>query len=212
VFDNEELKQITNSLILISYLGRTTADGAPAGASLIDTHLVSHPELDGNTVIITSGLYAGQSATINGTTLAGTVVPNPAFGGQIAAGTDFVIVGIRPGAGGGGLALTPFNGTYSLPDGVAEQTALTIALVAAAKINTILLDFSNLTQNCTIRCKTLVDGINSRTFETMNWTTGMDPVVYLTEVTTSANVEVTIQSRVAEGAARDIYYGYVLEA
>lgn len=85
---------------LVSYSGVTTADGAPAGASLIDANLAAEPDFDGNLVVITSGAYAGQSSEINGTTLAGTVIPVDNFGGQILTGTTFTIFAIKGSAAG----------------------------------------------------------------------------------------------------------------
>ncbi|MBA7615790.1 hypothetical protein ES703_23076 [subsurface metagenome] len=80
---------------LISYEGVTTADGAGAGTTLIDSVLTSKPDFNGNLVIITSGAYAGQARDINGVTTGGTVSPHLAFGGQILRGTNFVIAAIR---------------------------------------------------------------------------------------------------------------------
>ncbi|GAI93604.1 unnamed protein product, partial [marine sediment metagenome] len=80
---------------LISYEGTTTTNGAGDGSTLIDSVLATKPDYNGNLVIITSGAYAGQARAINDTTLAGTVTPASAFGGQIVSGVTFVIVGIR---------------------------------------------------------------------------------------------------------------------
>jgi len=98
---------------LISYEGTTTANGAPAGASLIDAGLIAEADFDGNEVIITSGAYSGQARDIDGTTLAGTVTPSLNFGGVIVAGTTFVIAAIR-----------------TVPAEVAALTALVNALLA----------------------------------------------------------------------------------
>jgi len=103
------------------------------------------------------------------------------------------------------------DGTFSHPSGVAEQTAFTITSVRPTKVNSIYLDMVNLTQNATIRIKYQIDGTNYRTIETFNWTVGMDDGVYFREITVNDNVQVTVQSAVAEGVARDIPYQYFQE-
>jgi hypothetical protein len=80
---------------LVSYTGTTTADGAPGGGTLICTGLTAKPDYNGNTVVITSSTYQGQTRGINGTTLAGTVTADSNFGGQILTGTEFAILSIR---------------------------------------------------------------------------------------------------------------------
>jgi hypothetical protein len=110
-----------------------------------------------------------------------------------------------------GVTLTPTSGTYSLPDGVAENTALTITPTVVAKVNTIFLDMSNLTQNCTIRIKVRIDGANYQTIETFAWTTAMDDGAFFREISTAEPVQVSLQSVIAEGANRDVPWHYVVE-
>ena len=95
--DAEGVVQVCDPKVgsLISYDGTTTADGNPAGTTLVCAGLTTKPDYNGNLVIITSGAYAGQARNINGVTTGGTVTPASAFGGQIVSGTEFVIVGIR---------------------------------------------------------------------------------------------------------------------
>ncbi|MBA7518282.1 hypothetical protein ES705_10351 [subsurface metagenome] len=80
---------------LISYEGTTTADGAPAGTTLVCAGLATRPDYNGNLVIITSGDYEGQARDINGVTTGGTVTPLSAFDGQVLEGTTFVIAALR---------------------------------------------------------------------------------------------------------------------
>lgn len=77
---------------LISYEGVATADGAIGGGTLVCSDLTLRPDYNGNSVVITSGAYIGQSRVINGATNLGTVTPVAAFGGTILAGTEFLIV------------------------------------------------------------------------------------------------------------------------
>jgi len=94
------------------YEGKTTADGAFDGSSLIAAGLTTKPDYDGNLVIITSGAYTGQGRDINGATIGGTVTPSKAFDGQILTDTKFAIIGIR-----------------TVPAEVAALTALVTALM-----------------------------------------------------------------------------------
>lgn len=109
------------------------------------------------------------------------------------------------------LKINPTEATYNHPNGVAEQTAFTIALARPVRLKSMFFDMSNLTQNTTIRIKYQIDGANYRTIETFNWTAGMDDGVFFREITVNHNVQVSFQSAVAEGAARDIPYQYFLE-
>ncbi|MBA7630678.1 hypothetical protein ES703_38202 [subsurface metagenome] len=105
---------------------------------------------------------------------------------------------------------TPTEGTYSLPNDVAENSAFTITPTGAQRM-TFMLDLSNLVQNVDIRIKYDMhgDGGAKPTMETFNWTTGMDDIVYFREISGQRAVEVTVQSVVAQGAAKDIDYEYV---
>lgn len=102
--------------------------------------------------------------------------------------------------------------TYSLPNDIAENSAFTITPTGCQRISSIMLDLSNLVQNADIRIKYDVhgDGAPFPTMETFNWTTGMDDIVYFREISGQRAVEVTVQSLVAQGAAKDIDYEYVL--
>jgi len=88
-----ELEDKLESLVV--YRGKTTADGAGDGSTLICSDLTARPDYNGNLVIIKSGAYIGQSRVINGTTSGGTVTPDAKFDGQILAGIKFAIVSIR---------------------------------------------------------------------------------------------------------------------
>lgn len=151
----------------------------------------------------------GEVQQITGYTSATGAFVHGAFSAALAVG-DRVLI-LHPWLFNALLAAT--SGTYNHPNGVAEQTAFTITPAGPRKVATVYLDMVNLTQNCTIRIKVRVDGVTYRTIETFNWTTGMDDGVFFREVAidNASNLQVTIQSVVAEGAARNIPYRYLLE-
>ena len=80
---------------LISYEGVATANGAAGGGTLVCSDLTLRPDYGGNMIVITSGDFIGQARNIDGVTNLGTVTPHVAFGGQIVAGVEFVIVASR---------------------------------------------------------------------------------------------------------------------
>lgn len=107
---------------------------------------------------------------------------------------------------------TPTEGTYSLPNDVAENTAFTIpASTPLAQEISLQLDLSNLVQNADIRIRYDMhgDGAPFPIMETFNWTVGMDPIVYFREIAGQRAVQVTVQSVIAQGAILDIDYEYV---
>jgi len=99
------------------------------------------------------------------------------------------------------------SGTFSKVDDVLEQTIFTFAAGGLrTKILGIWLDLVNLTQNATIRIKFQVDGTNYRTFDNLVWITTDDDGVFISPFAANDDVQVSIQSAVLEGAARDIPY------
>jgi hypothetical protein len=203
---------------LISFRGTTTANGAVGGTSLVCSDLTLMPEYNGNLVVITSGTYRGQARDIDGTTLAGTVTPHSAFGGQIVTGTEFIIFALRLTPAEVAdieekLDLVPIGGTFIYLDAGGEQAAFTIAPARPLRLNTIWLDLVNLTQNTTIRIYHQIDGANYRVFETFNWTVGMDDGVYFRNIAidNARNLQLTFQEAADEGADRNIPYYYAYE-
>lgn len=107
----------------------------------------------------------------------------------------------------------PTEGTYALPNDVAENTAFTIpAGTPLSREISLQLDLSNLVQNADIRIRYDMhgDGAPFPIMETFNWTVGMDPIVYFREIAGQRAVQVTVQSIIAQGAILDIDYEYVL--
>jgi hypothetical protein len=203
---------------LVSFRGVATANGAADGSTLICSDLALRPELNGNLVVITSGAYAGQARDINGTTLAGTVTPAAAFGGQIVTGTEFIIFALRltpaeVAAIEAKLDLVIVAGTFTYLDAGGEQVAFTFTPPQNVKLGTIWLDLATLTQNTTIRLYHQIDGVNLRIFETFNWTTGMDDGVYFRDIDLANGqaLVLTMQEAADEGANRDIPFYYTYE-
>jgi hypothetical protein len=86
------------------------------------------------------------------------------------------------------------TGTFVFNEASAlEQTAITLTIAARAKIGGIWLDFTNVTQNVTIRVKHQIDGVNYVTFETQAWVTTDEDGVLITGFTAYRNVQVSLQ-------------------
>lgn len=202
---------------LISYEGVATANGAIGGGTLVCSDLTLRPDYDGNLVVMTSGTYIGQARNINGATNLGTVTPLLPFGGQILAGDEFIIVGIRAAADVADieekLDLVIVPGTFTYLDAGGEQVVFTYVPLRETKINTIWLDLVNLTRNNVIRLYHQIDAANYTVFETFNWTVGMDDGVYFRNIAidTGRNLQLTVQETADEGADRDIPYYYAYE-
>lgn len=105
------------------------------------------------------------------------------------------------------LELNRTQSSYSLPAGVAEQTAITLTPSQNILVKGVWLDLVNLTQDITIRVKYQIDGTNARTFQSNLWTTGMeDGVLIEGELPIDDTLTVTLQSSVTEGVSRNIPY------
>lgn len=105
-----------------------------------------------------------------------------------------------------GKKITPEADTYSHPSGTTEKDVIEITITEKSYIAAMVLDFSNLTKNTTVRLKQKVDGTNYITIDTRNWNPSGDPGVPIAGLSSDVDVKVTIQSSLAEGASRDIPY------
>lgn len=93
-----------------------------------------------------------------------------------------------------------------------EKIIRTIETTTRKKLHSFFMDLSNLTQDATIRVKHKVDGTNFRTIKTTAWTVGDDPGYYFDEALAIAqDLQVTLQSAVAEAEMRTVPYYYILE-
>ncbi len=201
----------------IAYWGITSGNGNAGGTTLVCADLDNHPTYVngiGRVKILTGGAWGQDSLMVTHAVGGIITVANPftnAAGGaqQILAGIRFVIMSSTGGGGGGGGSAAPTEGIYAHPNGVAEGTAFTIAIAALTKVNTIVLDLTNLTQNATIRVRyDMAGGGLYPIMETFNWTVGMNPLVYFRGLSVMHSIRLTVQSAVAEGAARNIPYEY----
>ena len=209
---------------LVIHEGVTTADGNVGGTSFIDASLIGAlGDFQHTLAVLNPGNVASVAVreTISLNSVTGEVTTT-AFGAQVLAGTPYVILAVPSemasiasilAAVGAGAVM---NTTYNHPSGVAEQIALTLTLTSGvgnvAEFRNFWVDLSNLTQNTIIRFKhDQVTPATYRTFETLRWKVGDDPALYIPGVhipviaVTPRGLQITVQSEVAEGAARDIY-------
>jgi len=92
------------------------------------------------------------------------------------------------------LSGTEIIGTFSFDEtNAGEQTVFTLTITARTKIGGIWLDFTNVTQDLTIRVNHQIDGANYRTFQTSSWTTTDDDGVLIEGFTAYRNVQLTLQ-------------------
>ncbi len=210
---------------LISYWGVTDNNGAGAGTTIRCGALATEPSYANHALKILSGPAAGQTRDIT-THPAGTdtLTVSVAFSNvtgaaqQIVAGTLFVILSKTPAiaevaAIEAKLDLATPGAAFSYLAAGGEQTVFTFIPTKDTILHTIWLDLFTLTQNSTIRLKHQIDGVTYRTFETFNWTTGMDDGVYFRDIAVMAArpIQVTMQETADEGAPRAIPYYYVYE-
>lgn len=107
------------------------------------------------------------------------------------------------------IAINNVEGTHSHTAGVTELDVFELTSTQNNIIKGIWLDLNELTQNATIRVKYMIDGTTYRTFDTINWTTGMDDGVLIEgEIPIDDDFKVTLQSIVTEGATRSVPYEY----
>jgi len=108
------------------------------------------------------------------------------------------------------LSVTEVIGTFSFDEtNAGEQTVFTLTITARSKIGGIWLDFTNVTQDLTIRVKHQIDGANYRTFQTSSWTTTDDDGVLIEGFTAYRNVQVTLQCGGGGAGAVNIPYAVV---
>lgn len=113
----------------------------------------------------------------------------------------------------GKLDLATPGATFSYLDAGGEQIVFTFTPTKDTILHVIWLDLFTLTQNSTIRLKHQIDGAAYRTFETFNWTTGMDDGVYFRNIAVMAArpIQITMQETADEAADRAVPYYYVYE-
>jgi hypothetical protein len=107
---------------------------------------------------------------------------------------------------------TGTNGTFTLTSDTTEHIIVELTPTVVTYLYNFWLDLNALTQNCTIRVYSKIDGTNYREIEPMtlsniDYSLGL----VLKEQMISTAWKITIQSTVAEGASRNIPYRYFTE-
>lgn len=96
--------------------------------------------------------------------------------------------------------------SYNLPNDIAENTMLTISNSTLKHFYFILgMGTGSLAQNITVRMKTMPDGTNYEPTKTLLWET-TDPTAFPIEIRTDTDLRITLQSAVAQGSIKTIYY------
>jgi hypothetical protein len=107
---------------------------------------------------------------------------------------------------------TVTSGTFAFPNGTTEQTIIELTPSVVTYLYNFWLDLNALTQNCTIKVYSKIDGTNYREIEPMTLTNiDYSLGLVLKEQMISTAWKITIQSTVAEGASRNIPYRYFTE-
>lgn len=149
------------SRAVVVYIGETDGNGAVDGSTVICSALIDMADMDGNSVVILSGEYAGQSRLIDGTTLAGVITPSDVFGGQILSQIEFAILSI----GGGGATLVPNSGDTVANWNAGEANLVTIgANDTLNKVHSLIVDISTCIGTITIRMYSQVDGVERQVY------------------------------------------------
>ena len=104
------------------------------------------------------------------------------------------------------------SGTFVLTNDTTEHTIIELTPSVVTYLYNFWLDLNALTQNCTIKVYSKIDGTNYREIEPMrlsniDYSLGL----VLKEQMISTAWKITIQSTVAEGASRNIPYRYFTE-
>lgn len=176
-----ELEAKLDSVVV--YRGETTAAGAADGSTLVCSGLTTRPDFDGNGVVILSGDYAGQARVISGSTTAGTVTPESAFGGQIAAGVRFAVLSFRSSGALASVTTTASNSVVAnWNSGVATSgnPGADLASIGANdtknKLHSLLVNISALTAGATVRVRLFmqVNGVESQVYN-QTFIKGTDP-------------------------------------
>lgn len=108
---------------------------------------------------------------------------------------------------------TPVVSSYTVQNNTNEQTLIELQPSVVTKINSFWIDTDALTQTCTIKVYSKIDGTNYREMQSMRLS-GMPPTVpaiVLKEVTINSDFKITIQMAVSEGSTRNLPYRYFKE-
>lgn len=197
---------------LVVYTGKTTGDGNVAGTTIVCTDLMTEPDFDTQGIVLLSGGFEGQSALINGSTLAGTVNVVKAFGGQVVTGIDFAIV--SQFSRGTPTVSGAVVGNWQ----VGETDLVTIGTNGTSRIlHLLIVSIANLVGNISIRAYHVVNGTERRVFPIPANTTftaaASAPAVPVWDTTGAITeaLRITVQSDNAADNGQTVEYEYKTE-
>jgi hypothetical protein len=216
-----ELEAKLDSLVV--YRGETTGAGAADGSTLVCSGLTTRPDFDGNAVVVLSGDYAGQARVISGSTVAGTVTPESAFGGQIVAGVKFAVLSFRSSGALATTTTTPSNSVAAnWNSGVAASGNPGADLVSIGaddtknKLHSLLVNISALMGGATVRVRLFmqVNGVESQVYN-QTFIKGTDPDgLWIVNGTVGIHevLRTELHSDNPADDGKTIHYDYMLEA
>ncbi len=190
-----------------SVVSATTSLGL--ATTLIDTARTEGDDYWNNmTVLILGGEYKGQSRRISDFDAAtDTITVSPAFNGAIASGVRYAILPNIESGTINNLIATKVEDSYSHLNNTNEQDVL-IFNATMQDVNTYL-DMSNITQTSTIREYLKLDDVNYRQLTAKVFPTDFDTSTKSISISfkqPNKDYKVTLQSSVAEGSAKAIFY------
>lgn len=101
---------------------------------------------------------------------------------------------------------TEANGSYNLPNDVAEHTVVTVSNTKRLKLDAVWLDFVNLVQDVTIKVYHKIDGTNYRQYDEFSWSATEEDGILLRDITIINDWKVSVTSTVAQGGVKLIRY------
>jgi len=107
------------------------------------------------------------------------------------------------------LSGTETVSSYNLPNDLVENIAIEITITTRQRLDSIWLDFINLTQNVTIKVYHKIDATTYRQYDTYYWTTGDEDGILITDVTINNDWKLTITSDVVQGGIKAIPYNII---
>lgn len=210
---------------LSSFYGITTGDGNVGGTTLICSILIGANDFISNkTILLESGaaIYEHRSASAFNPAN-GQITVAPAFSAQVLEGVGFYILNTADvaliaaliaaiKAQTDKLAGDETTGTHAHANNVNWQTVFTIDPSGLRrKINSIYLNFVNLTQNTIYRLSYNQGGTGYEVFDSnalVPWTPADDNLLLLQahDFVIAHELRCEVQSQVLEGAVRNIPY------
>ena len=173
--------------VLTNIVASTPASKADGRIYAAETFDAGSGWAAGDLVLVT---FSGGSIGVTGVT---TVLPNKYFWTRIES--------IGTGA--------ETTGTYNLPNDTAENTAIEITTTNRRRLDSIWLDFVNLSQDVTIKVYHKIDGANYRQYDEFSWGTAEEDGVLITDVTINNDWKLTITSTVAQGGIVAVPYNVI---